>query len=377
LGKKGLKKLTEEDKTEDKKEDEEDIQLDMKKIKGFFSLNKKKEGLNLGKIFSFLQKRQILLLLLIPLFLSFHFRVQTATLPLTEQLATDAVYNSLRSQLSGQVSAQYPNLPDRQRQEIVAESFQQLLESEKGNIEQQIEAVTNQYRDKFQDDKGQTYLLAIDPYTYFREIRNKLRHGHVGDTLKDGKPYNTLYIAPKGAPINAGFHHYVGYYFHKVWSFFDRDAHLMKSFFYVPLIISMLAVIPAFFIALKFGGPVAGLFSSIMVAIHPAFLSRTPAGFSDTDAYNVFFPLLIVWLFIAAYDQPTFKRKLGLMSLAGFFVGVFSFAWLGWWAIFGFTLGTGAIYLVYFIFTTRNFKKIQNEIITFGTFFLKQINVTV
>ena len=89
--KKGLKKLTEEDKTEDKKkEDEEDIQLDMKKIKGFFSLNKKKQGLNLGKIFGFLQKRQILLLLLIPLFLSFHFRVQTATLPLTEQLATDA-----------------------------------------------------------------------------------------------------------------------------------------------------------------------------------------------------------------------------------------------------------------------------------------------
>jgi len=191
--KKGLKKLTEEDKTEDKKEDEEDIQLDVKKIKGFFSLNKKKEGLNLGKIFAFLQKRQILLLLLIPLFLSFHFRVQTATLPLTEQFATDSVYNSLRSQLREQVSAQYPNLPDRQRQEIVAESFQQLLESEKGNIEQQIKAVTKQYRDKFQDDKGQTYLLAIDPYTYFRGIRNKLQHGHVGDTLKDGKPYNSFF----------------------------------------------------------------------------------------------------------------------------------------------------------------------------------------
>ena len=147
----------------------------------------------------------------------------------------------------------------------------------------------------------------------------------------------------------------------------------MKSFFYVPLFISMLAVIPAFFIALKFGGPVAGLFSSIMVAIHPAFLSRTPAGFSDTDAYNVFFPLLIAWLFLAAYDQPTFKRKLGLMSLAGFFIGLYSYAWTGWWAIFGFTLGTGAIYLAYFIFTTRNFKKIQNEIITFGTFFLSSM----
>ena len=378
--KKGISKLTsEKDEEKDEhpkkhqKEEEEDVQIDFKKIKQFFSFDKKHKGPTLGKIVGFMRKHQILLLLLIPLFLSFHFRAQTTYLPLTDQLATDAVYNSLRSQLAGQIDQQYPNLPDRQKQELVAEAFQEMLKTQGPGIEQQIDIVSQQYKSRFQDDKGQTYLLAIDPYTYYRQIRNLLDRGHVGDELRDGQPFNTLFQAPLGSPMYASFHIYFGYFFHKVWSFFNSDVHLMKSFFYIPAIISMLAVIPAFFLARKFGGPVAGFFASVMVAIHPVFLSRTPAGFSDTDAYNVFFPLLIVWCFIATFDQKTFKRKLLLMSLTGFLVGIYSYAWTGWWYIFGFTLGAGSLHL--FILGILKLRKgrlheIQHELYLFCVYVL-------
>jgi len=70
------------------KESDEDISIDFKKIKDFFS------------------RHGVLLLLIIPIFLSISLRVQPAYLPITDTWATDSVINNLRSQVSGQIYQQ-------------------------------------------------------------------------------------------------------------------------------------------------------------------------------------------------------------------------------------------------------------------------------
>ena len=121
----------------------------------------------------------------------------------------------------------------------------------------------------------------------------------------------------------------------------------MKLTFYIPVFLSALAVIPAFFIARKISGNFGGLIAAMVIAIHPEFLTRTVAGFSDTDAYNILFPLLITWCFLEAFEAETMNKRIGLAVLSGFLTGFFAFAWIGWWYIFLFIVATSIIYIVY------------------------------
>ena len=88
-----------------------------------------------------------------------------------------------------------------------------------------------------------------------------------------------------------------------------------------------LAVIPAFFIGRRLAGNIGGLFAGIVVAIHPAILTRTIAGFSDTDAYNIFFPLMIVWLTLLLFEAEGLKKKSIYGGLTGLTMGIYLFAW--------------------------------------------------
>ena len=54
----------------------------------------------------------------------------------------------------------------------------------------------------------------------------------------------------------------------------------------------------------------------MIVAVNSALLGRTPAGFSDTDPYNIFFPLFIAWVFIEAFEAKNWK-KTTLLACAG------------------------------------------------------------
>ena len=66
----------------------------------------------------------------------------------------------------------------------------------------------------------------------------------------------------------------------------------MKSSFYLPMIVYVLAIIPAFMIATYYGGAFGGVVAGIIVAVHPAVLTRTTAGVTDTDVYQDFLPAL-------------------------------------------------------------------------------------
>ena len=96
-------------------------------------------------------------------------------------------------------------------------------------------------RERFKDENENTYLLAIDPYTFYRQTRNLVESGVHYDELKDGKPWNTHVVAPIGKPMkNAPDAHVLfQYYLYKIVSIFNKNVELLAVIFYVHILISM------------------------------------------------------------------------------------------------------------------------------------------
>jgi hypothetical protein len=198
-------------------------------------------------------KYGFILLLLVSIFFSVFFRMYPATLPIADDWATNQVNSFYKQQVEQEVYNQYPNIPSEQFNSLVNSKLQTYIENNKDLIEEQISQSAENARNQFKDENGDTYLLAIDPWTFYRQTENLVETGNHYDTIKDNKPWNTHIVAPIGKPMKnkPDAHVQLQYYLYKFVSFFNKDVDLMAVIFYVPILISALAVIPALFIARK------------------------------------------------------------------------------------------------------------------------------
>jgi len=323
-------------KIREKPQEGEEVSFDFRKVTGFF---KKHKNVLVPLVF-----------ILIAMIFSIHLRIQTAYLPITDRWASDNVNAHFKSQISSQINQQYPNLPQINKQSMVEAEFQKLLKERKSEIDEQIKATSDYFKSRLQDENGQTYLLAIDPYFWMRHADNILKNGHPGDEIINGIKWDNHMRAPIGRQVPTDMlNAYFEAYLYKFVSFFDRDVSLMAVIFYVPIILSALAIIPAFFITKRFGGNFGGFVAALVLAIHPEFLKRTIGGFSDTDAYAILFPLLITWTILIAFESKDLKNKSLFASISAILVGIYSFAWSGWWYIFDFVVASSIIYILYYL----------------------------
>ena len=343
-------------------EGEEEFSVDFKKIIGFFDKNKK-----------YLVP---ILIIFIAIFFSVHLRLYSLSLPVTEEWANGNIVNFNKQVISAQVNQLYPNLPDQNKNKLVNDELQNLLNLgqvyvpgpeglQQVSYKDALREYSKSFKSRLQDDSGQTYLLAIDPYFWMRHANNVIKNGHPGDEIRNGVPWDTYMYAPRGrdVPMSDMLHAYFEAYLYKFLHFFNRDLQLKNMIFYVPVLLSALAVIPAFFIGRRVGGNFGGLVAALIVGIHPSLLGRTAGGFADTDAYNVLLPLIITWIFLESFETKKSIKKIGLAVLAGFFCGVYSFTWLGWWYIFDFLMAAWFIHLVYYVISHR--RDLKRDIIGF------------
>jgi dolichyl-phosphooligosaccharide-protein glycotransferase len=334
------------------------------KNKSTESHTKKKDdfAIDTKKVVAWTQKNKKwlipLALILLTIFISSYFRMAPAYLPITDDWAESQVHSFYRNQITQSVNQQYPNLPQQNRDALIEKEFQSLLQNNKDQIKVDKEQMSAQFKSRLQDENGDTYLLAIDPYYWFAEARNYVEYGELGDSYnEEGERIFSLRNGREGrGTTNIPFHTVFGAWVYKITSIFNRDVSLMRVMFFIPVIIIGLSLIPAFLLGRKVGGNVGGFFASTIIAINAALLGRTPAGFSDTDAYNILFPLFIVWLFFEAFDAKTIKKKIMFGSLAGFISGLYAVTWLGYWYIVMFIVATIIAFLTYNIL-----KNIQNK----------------
>jgi asparagine N-glycosylation enzyme membrane subunit Stt3 len=310
--------------------------------------DKKKSNVNLWKITkSFFLTYGVIFLLIIPIILSVFLRMTPAYLPITDEWAKMTIDNSVKNSLASEINSQFPNMGATERQNLINQQFNELVASDQETYNSQINSISSQFKSELQMDDGQTYLLAIDPYYWLYYARNILDHGNPSDYIKDGKYWSNNSLAPVGRNVVPEFHMYFDAYFYKFMTFFNKDLNLWNTTFIVPVILATLGVIPAFFLARKKGGNIAGLIAGTFVAIHSSFLSRTSAGFADTDPYNVVLPLYVMWFMIEAFESKSWKKSILWTILGTFTLGLFSFAWSGWWYTFDFILISIIVYVIY------------------------------
>ncbi len=334
---------TQESKTPEKKNDEE-IKL----------------SVDTTKIFTFFKTYGFIALLLIPLFLSIFLRMQTNYLPTISTFAEQNVDRTLLTVITQEIDKAYPNLPASNKDILVQQKLTEIkrtgllpYQGQVVDVNDLIEQNAASVRSQFQDESGQTYLLEIDTYYYYRYYHNLITTGHTGFMQVDGNEWDPYRLAPKGTEASSNVHIYASAFIYNIWQFFDSDVDPIKPFFFVPLIVSTLCVIPAFFIGRKIAGNLAVFIAALILAISPAFLARTVAGFSDTDAYVLLFPLFITWVFLEFMSTQSPTVKYGGAALAGLLIGVFAYAWQGWWYIFDFILAIFVVYIVYLLINVR------------------------
>ncbi|MBN1645279.1 FKBP-type peptidyl-prolyl cis-trans isomerase [Candidatus Woesearchaeota archaeon] len=363
-------------------ESNEEISIDFKKIGDFFRKIKKNikhpenrvdEGqdkdsfqtIDITKIFHLVKKHQIIFILVLLIILQFMpnagffpwgglwMRMQSQNLPQIDNWAADSVHNFYKNQISEQINRQYPNLPEENKNKLVDKELNKILSEQKETVDAQIKEMAKQFRSRFQyesNGKSYVYMPDIDPYTYLRFARNKIETGSFADTIKDGTTWDDHSLAPLGRRVSINFHHFFLVFLYKIMSFFNSNIPLMQSATYFPIIMIFLSLFPIFFIGKRLAGNVGGFFAASMMVLNVGALGRTPWGHADTDAYNIFFPILIVWLFIESIIAKSYKKKLLFSALTAFSLAIFSKAWAGgWWYVFYFLLITLFINLAYLI----------------------------
>ena len=278
-------------------------------------------------------------------------------LPIAEDWAENAVLNFYTNQVQAQVNQQYPNLPQQNKDVLVQSQLQTFRKDNQELMDSQITQLAEQYRNNFRDDQDTLYLLGIDPYYYYRQSALILENGYPGTTIKDGKIWDDYRLAPIGREGERNFHPWFGAIWHRFLNLFG-DFPLMFSFFFVGTIFSALTVIPGFFIGRRVTkNNAGGFFVAMLLAVSSFFVARTTGESSDTDVYSVFFPVLIIWLFIEAMEVKEKKWKWFWSIAAGFATGVFAFAWTGWWYIATFILITMVFDVLYHLFLQWNTKQ--------------------
>ncbi|NTV22948.1 MAG: hypothetical protein HGA85_01045 [Nanoarchaeota archaeon] len=291
----------------------------------------------------FLKKYGFLLLLLVPLIITIYIRSVPIQLDVVDEWARQGVYDGIKASISQQVDKQLPNHPNKEG--IINDEFQKALAAQGPQIEQLISQRATYIKDNFKDTDGTTYLGDIDSYFWLRYARNILETGSMGDTVKDGKPYDTHMFSPNGMPIEPNIYPYAEVFVYKVLAVFNPKVNLLEAGYYTPMFFALIAVVAAFLIGRKLAGNLAGLVASILIAVNPIVLSRSFG--SDNDIVNITFPLIIMLFTIYAFDSENLKKTAIFTAITGLLFGIYSFAWSGWWFLFLIVIGSGAIYLVY------------------------------
>ncbi|MFH2019801.1 MAG: STT3 domain-containing protein [archaeon] len=317
--------------------EDEDISFDFSWIRKMFSGKKE---------FNFFRYLPILLLI-IPLSLSFYIRSIPSELPIADEWAKQSILNNVKNQISAQVSQQYPNLPDQSKQVMIDEQFQTFMSQQGAQANEVAKQQAVLLREKFRYGE-ETYLGDIDSYFWLRYARNIEEKGQIGDELKEGVPWDNHMQAPNGYGIPSNIYPYLEVYLHKFLKIFDSSVSLMRAAFLTPMFLSFIAIICAFFIGKKLSGNLAGFIAAILIAVNPTVLSRSLG--SDNDIVNTVFPLLIMLFVIYAFDSKNYKNAAIYGILAGISTAIYQLAWGGWWFMFLLIMAGGFMYLGYIVF---------------------------
>jgi len=197
----------------------------------------------------------------------------------------------------------------------------------------------------YRDASGLPYFTEMDSYYNLRMTQDFIDYGHMGDTIKNGTPWDSLSYAPEGRSAEyRPMIIYVTTFLYYISNLFS-DMSLAEVAFYVSVLIAPLAAIPAFIIVRRLTNNYGGATAAIIVTLAPNYFAHTFAGFFDTDMFNVVLPLFLVLFFIESIRSSKLAYRVIYIVLTVITMILFSLAWDG----YVFYIGMLVIFMIVYL----------------------------
>lgn len=269
------------------------------------------------------------------LFLNVYYRAFPIYFPQLKAQAKQIVDQNIQQAAASEVSKRFPQFYSLAKDEIVKNEIAAYRRQNAPQIKSQVNDIYAKLKDRFQDERGQTYLMELDCWHWSRYTENVLKSGHPGDEVIGGKQLDNFMLHPYGNFLDwNNFLFYCTAFLYKIFAVFKRVP-LFTFTFYIPLFYIALFTLGLFFFVRSLGGGVAALVASLVVGLTPIFIPRSCAGWYDMDTLSMLMPILVVWVYALSHDRWGSLKKWILWScFSGFLVGLFCFIWTSWWFIF-------------------------------------------
>ena len=273
------------------------------------------------------------LLLALALAINIYFRAFPAYFPQLKIEARARVGQGMRQEAIKEIDQKFPGFSNWSKSSLIQALINQ-KKQQKQAIEAEVQKEYLKLKNRYQDEAGQTYLMELDGWHWGRYVENILRSGHPGDEVINGRQRDNLMIAPLGDDLYPNhFLFYLSAFLYKIFSLFS-PVPLFTFLFYLPLFFTAVFIVVLYMFSYRHSGSLGALITCLFVGLTPVFLTRSCAGWFDTDPLNLLFPILVVWTYILAYDAPTFRRRILWICFSSFWLGLFCFTWQSWWFIF-------------------------------------------
>lgn len=286
-----------------------------------------------------------------------YLRTYPINFPQLKTQAKNMIEQSIEQEAARQVFAKFPQFNDLAKKRLIKEKARELRIQKKQEIDAQIVSIYKQMKERYQDSAGHTYLMELDCWHWSRYVENVVKLGHPGDEVIKGRQFDTYMLSPDGQFMSWGsFLFNFSAFLYKAFTFF-RPADLFNFLFLLPLFFMALLTLVLYLFAYRLGGHVCAVVCSLFVGAAPIFLPRSCAGWFDKDILTLFFPVLIIWTYLLAYEAKSAKKGLIWISFSAFWAGLFCFAWENWWFIIPILMMYEAAYFIKVIFSYWKFKE--------------------
>ncbi|HNQ50631.1 MAG TPA: STT3 domain-containing protein [Candidatus Omnitrophota bacterium] len=252
------------------------------------------------------------------------------------QLAGEArsrVESRLYQRSAELINRNYSNLSSMARESLVNVAVKEYAAQNKSKLVLEAADEYARLKDRFQDRAGQTYLFELDCWHWARYVENTVLTGQPGDTVINGRQWDTFMNHPDGIAVS---YNMLVYY---VSAFLYRTANLVMPMrlhaflFYLPLLFIIVFLGILYLVCWRFYGAIAAFVCTMFVGCAPIFLPRSCAGWFDMDILNQLFPLLVVFSYLMSYGRVRPVARFVWLGVSALCVGLFAYTWVYWWFV--------------------------------------------
>ncbi len=263
------------------------------------------------------------------LFICLYFRSFNIDFPQLYQQAENDIILRVRKEAAAAIEAKFPSYSSLTKSRLIEKSVADYKKSDLFAFE--TDAKYSKLKEDYQDKNKQTFLQELDCWHWAHYTQNILQLGHPWDKQEGNRKIDSLMLSPLGSTIIwPQFLFYFSAFLYKAFCLI-WPIPLFTFLFYLPLFYTFCLLTLVFLFSRRYLGDASAIIACLVVGLAPIFLSRSLAGWFDTDVLNLIFPFLVVWAYLTAQNSPSVKRAVFWLALSGFWVGLFCATWLFWW----------------------------------------------